>query len=56
MKKMMKYGVLGLLFGGVVLSLAIALGLGGKDTAKEYIEKKLKGEEEEEKKDEISHL
>jgi hypothetical protein len=25
-------------------------------TSKEYIEKKLKGEEEEEKKDEISHL
>jgi len=45
-----------IIFGGVVLALAIALGLGGKDTAKEYIEKKLKGEEEEEKKDEISHL
>ena len=45
-----------IIFGGVVLALAIALGLGGRDTAKEYIEKKLKGEEEEEKKDEISHL
>jgi len=46
-----------IVFGGVVLALAIALGLGGRDTAKEYIEKKLKGEEEEEeKKDEISHL
>jgi hypothetical protein len=45
-----------IIFGGVVLALAIALGLGGKDTAKEYIEKKLKGEEEEEKKDEINHL
>lgn len=45
-----------IIFGGVVFALAIALGLGGKDTAKEYIEKKLKGEEEEEKKDEISHL
>jgi hypothetical protein len=45
-----------IVFGGVVLALSIALGLGGKDTAKEYIEKKLKGEEEEEKKDEISHL
>jgi hypothetical protein len=45
-----------IIFGGVVLALAIALGLGGKDTAKEYIENKLKGEEEEEKKDEISHL
>ena len=45
-----------IIFGGVVLALAIALGLGGRDTAKEYIEKKLKGENEEEKKDEISHL
>ncbi len=46
-----------IIFGGVVLALAIALGLGGRDTAKEYIEKKLKGEEEEEEtKDEISHL
>jgi len=45
-----------IIFGGVVLALAIALGLGGRDTAKEYIEKKFKGEEEEENKDEISHL
>lgn len=45
-----------IIFGGVVLALAIALGLGGRDTAKDYIEKKLKGEGEEEKKDEISHL
>ncbi len=46
-----------IVFGGVVLALALALGLGGRDTAKEYIEKKLKGEEEEEEtKDEISHL
>ncbi|MCL4474899.1 MAG: hypothetical protein M1508_01555 [Nitrospirae bacterium] len=42
-----------ILFGGVVLALAIAFGLGGRDIAKEYIEKKVKGEE---KKDEISHL
>ena len=45
-----------IIFGGIVLALAIALGLGGKETAREYIEKKLKGEDEEEKKDEISHL
>ena len=45
-----------IIFGGIVLALAIALGLGGKETAREYIEKKLKGENEEEKKDEISHL
>jgi len=43
-----------IILGGVVLALAIAFGLGGKDTAKEYLEKKIKGEEE--KKDEISHL
>jgi len=45
-----------IIFGGVVLALAIAFGLGGQDTAKEYIKKKLKGETEEEKKDDISHL
>lgn len=42
-----------IIFGGVVLALAIAFGLGGRDIAKEYLEKKIKGEE---KKDEISHL
>lgn len=42
-----------ILFGGVILALAIAFGLGGRDIAKEYLEKKLKGEE---KKDDISHL
>jgi hypothetical protein len=40
-------------FGGVVLALSLAFGLGGKDIAKEYIEKKIKGGE---KKDGISHL
>jgi hypothetical protein len=43
-----------IIYGGIVLALAIALGLGGKDIAKEFLEKKIKGEEE--KKDEISHL
>lgn len=42
-----------IIFGGVVLALAIAFGLGGRDIAKEYIEKKIKGEE---KKDDIEHL
>lgn len=42
-----------IIFGGIVLALAIAFGLGGRDIAKEYIEKKIKGDE---KKDEISHL
>jgi hypothetical protein len=43
----------GIIYGGVVLALAIAFGLGGRDTAKEYIEKRLKGEDE---KDDIQHL
>ncbi len=43
-----------IVFGGIILALAIAFGLGGRDIAKEFIEKKIKGEEE--KKDEISHL
>jgi hypothetical protein len=42
-----------IVFGGIVLALSIAFGLGGRDIAKEYLEKKVKGEE---KKDEISHL
>lgn len=42
-----------IVFGGIILALALALGLGGRDIAKEYLEKKLKSEE---KKDEISHL
>ncbi len=42
-----------IIFGGLVLALALAFGLGGKDIAKEYLEKKIKGDE---KKDEISHL
>lgn len=42
-----------LIFGGVVLSLAIAFGLGGKDIARDYLEKKMKGEE---RKDDIKHL
>lgn len=42
-----------IIFGGIVLALAIAFGLGGKDIAKDYLEKKMKDEE---KKDEISHL
>jgi hypothetical protein len=42
-----------IILGGVVLALAIAFGLGGRDAAKEYLEKKIKGEE---KKDDIHHL
>lgn len=42
-----------IIFGGVVLALALSFGLGGRDIAREYLEKKLK---EEEKKDDITHL
>jgi hypothetical protein len=42
-----------IVFGGVIFALALALGLGGRDIAREFLETKLKSEE---KKDEISHL
>ncbi|MEW6053962.1 MAG: hypothetical protein AB1552_09270 [Nitrospirota bacterium] len=41
------------IFGGVVFAISLAFGLGGRDVAKDYLEKKIKGEE---KTDEISHL
>jgi hypothetical protein len=49
----------GAAFGAVMLGLAIAFGLGGKDMAREFLEKKLaagKKEEKEEKEDELSPL
>jgi len=42
-----------IIVGGIVLALAISFGLGGRDLAKDYLEKKIKCEE---KKDEINHL
>ena len=42
-----------ILYGGIVLAFAIAFGIGGKDAAKNYIDKRIKGEEE---KDDIQHL
>jgi hypothetical protein len=42
-----------IVFGGAVLALSIAFGLGGRDIAKEYLEKKIRGEEKE---DEITHV
>jgi hypothetical protein len=46
-----------ILFGGVVLALAIAFGLGGKDMAKDFLEKKVKSTGEPKKKpDDISHI
>jgi len=44
-----------IIFGGIVLALAIAFGLGGRDLAREYLEKKIKKETDEEK-DEITHI
>lgn len=50
--------MLSILFGGLILALAIAFGLGGKDLARTFLERKMgrgKGEEKE-KKEEVSHL
>jgi hypothetical protein len=43
-----------IIYGGVVLALAIAFGVGGRDAAKEYIDKRLKGGDGES--DDIQHL
>lgn len=43
-----------IVFGGVVFGLALAFGLGGRDLAKDLLERRLRGEAE--RKDEISHL
>jgi len=42
-----------IIFGGLVLATAIAFGLGGKDIAREYLEKKVK---EGDKKDDINYI
>jgi hypothetical protein len=44
-----------IIYGGVVFALALAFGIGGKETAREYLEKRLKGEGEGED-DDIQHL
>ena len=43
-------------FGGVVLAFAIAFGLGAKDAAKDFIDKRVRKEPEPKKEEEISHL
>ena len=43
-------------FGAVMLSLAIAFGLGGQDLARDYLEKRLVTRKKEEKDDELSPL
>jgi hypothetical protein len=42
-------------FGGIVLALAIAFGLGAKDAAKDFIDKRFK-KDSEPKDEEFSHL
>ena len=46
----------GTAFGAVMLSLAIAFGIGGKDLAREFLERKLAAGKKEEKEDELSPL
>lgn len=46
-----------IIFGGVVFALSLALGLGGKDMAREYLDRALRGKKEEvRKEDDIHHL
>lgn len=42
-----------IIFGGIVFALSLAFGLGGKDIAREYLEKRMKGVGD---KDDINHL
>lgn len=43
-------------FGAMMLALALAFGLGGKDLARDYLERKLSSGKREEKQDELTHL
>lgn len=42
-----------IVFGGIVFALSLAFGLGGKEIARDYLEKKMKGEA---RRDEIDHV
>jgi len=44
-----------IVFSGVVLAFALAFGLGGRDAARDYLDRKLKGSENDDA-DEITHL
>jgi hypothetical protein len=46
----------GIVFGAVMLGLAIAFGLGGKDLARDFLEKRLVAGKKEEREDELSPL
>ena len=43
-------------FGGLVLAMAIAFGLGAKDVAREFIERRLKKDQKAKEEEEFSHL
>ncbi len=45
-----------IMFGGVVMALAIAVGLGGRNIARESLERRFRRRQEEEGTDEMSHL
>lgn len=47
--------VFSIMFGGLVLTLSLAFGLGAKDLAREILEERMK-EDKDEEKDEISHI
>lgn len=46
----------GAVFGAIMLGLALAFGLGGKDLAQQFLERKLSSSKKEEKEDELSPL
>ena len=46
----------GIAFGAVMFGLAIAFGIGGKDLAREFLERRLVTGKREEKEDELSPL
>jgi hypothetical protein len=46
----------GTAFGAIMLALALAFGIGGKDLAREFLEKKLATGKKEEKEDQLSPL
>jgi len=45
-----------IIFGGIVLALAIAVGLGGRNIAKEALERRLRRENTEKTDDELTHI
>jgi len=46
----------GIAFGGVMLGLAIAFGLGGQDLARQFLQERIAGKKKQEKEDELSPL